>query len=185
LFPYEGTWFPCRGTTVDEDQGMRITRLSDGSFINSDTGEIIDHERFTFIAVPDRQRIKEDWFMAFQDAREMLAKDREIWGQPRAILDFLESRLSFENFIGVEQSEIAKALEIGRNKVSEGIKKLVDKGIIEKGPKLGRTYSYKLNPFYGWKGRVKNLKDERKRRLTVVKGGVSGEDPACSNKIPK
>ncbi len=148
---------------------MKVKQLPDGSMVDVDTGVILEQERYTFIAVPFRQKLKEDWFMAFQEAREKLARDKELWGQPRAVLDFLEARLSFENYIAIEQAEISKALDIGRNKVSEAIKKLLDKNIIEKGPKIGRTWSYKLNPFYGWKGSIKNLKDERKKRLKIVR----------------
>jgi hypothetical protein len=153
---------------VDEDQEMRVRRLPDGNFIDLETGEILSEEKYVFLAVPVRQKIKEDWFMAFQDAFESLAKDKELWGQTTAILHYFMSRLSFENYIAVEQTAIAKDLGIEKTRVSESIKKLVNKGIIEKGPKIGKTWSYKLNPYYGWKGRVKNLKEERTRRLKVV-----------------
>ncbi len=161
---------------------MRVRRMSDGSFVDQETGEILSDERYIFLAVPMREKIKEDWLMTFQDALEVIAKDRDLRGEPRAVLDYLMSKLSFDNFIAVEQSVISVELIIHKSNVSRSIKMLVEKGIIEKGPRIGRTYAYKLNPFYGWKGRVKNLKDERKKRLTVVKGGASGEDPSNSGK---
>ena len=148
---------------------MKFQQLADGSLLDKETGEILDQSRGTFIFIPSRIKIKEGWFMAFQDAFESLATDKELWGQPTAVLHYLMSKLSFENFIAVEQAEIAKKLGIERTRVSESIKKLVDKEILEKGPRLGKSWSYKLNPLYGWKGRVKNLKDERKKRLTLVK----------------
>jgi DNA-binding transcriptional regulator GbsR (MarR family) len=109
--------------------------------------------------------------MAFQDALKELAKDRELWGRPRAVLDYLMSRLSFENYIAIEQKEICDEVGLNKANVSASIKVLTDKKIIEKGPKIGRTWSYKLNPFYGWKGRVTNLKEERKKRLKSIDGG--------------
>jgi len=150
---------------------MRFQQLPDGSLLDKETGEILDQGSGTFVFIPSRIKIKEGWFMAFQDAFESLAKDRELWGQPTAVLHYLMSKLSFENYIALEQKEISTTLEMDKSDVSRAVKTLVGKGILEKGPRLGKSWSYKLNPFYGWKGRVKNLKDERKKRLSVVNGG--------------
>jgi hypothetical protein len=46
--------------------------------------------------------------------------------------------------------------------VSQAIKKLVDKGVLEKGPKLGRSCSYRINLFYAWKGKTSNREKARK-----------------------
>jgi hypothetical protein len=154
---------------------MRILQKADGTFVDQRTGEVLEKEQYTFVAIPSRQKIKEDWFMAFQDAFKELSKDRELWGRPIAVLHFLMSKLSFENFIAVEQKEICEELDLLKPHVSEAMKKLCEKGIVEKGPRVGNTRSYKLNPFYGWKGRVKNLQDERKMRLKAIDGGKSAK----------
>lgn len=150
---------------------MKFHQLPDGSLLDKETGEILDQNRGTFMFVPSRVKIKEDWLMTFQDALVALAADRDLWGRPRAVLDYMMGRLNFDNYIALEQREIADALSLERSNVSSAIKMLVDKGIIEKGPRLGKSWSYKLNPYYGWKGRVKNLKEERKKRLSVIDGG--------------
>ncbi len=114
--------------------------------------------------------------MAFNLAFEDLAKDKELWGQPTAVLHYLMSKLSFENYIAVEQMEIARALDIEKTRVSEAIRKLLEKKIIERGPRLGKTWSYKLNHYYGWRGSVVNLqqarnvelKPKRKSKLSLV-----------------
>jgi hypothetical protein len=158
---------------LDQGEGilMRFKQLPDGSMVNTETGEVMEQSKGTFIYVPSKIKFKEDWFMAFQDALKELAKDRELWGRPRAVLDYLMSRLSFENYIAIEQKEICEEVGLNKANVSASIKVLTDKKIIEKGPKIGRTWSYKLNPFYGWKGRVTNLKEERKKRLKSIDGG--------------
>jgi len=150
---------------------MRFQQLPDGSLLDRETGEILDQSRGTFVFVPSRIKIKEGWFMAFQDAFESLARDKDLWGQPTAVLHFLMSRLSFDNYIALEQKEISDQLSVDKSDVSRAIKKLVEKGILEKGPRIGKSFSYKLNPLYGWKGRVKNLNEERKKRLSVIDGG--------------
>jgi predicted transcriptional regulator len=57
---------------------------------------------------------------------------------------------------------IAKKLEMDKSVVSKAMRLLVDKGIILK-VKEGTTTGYKLNPHYGWKGKVSNMEIEKKR----------------------
>jgi hypothetical protein len=45
-------------------------------------------------------------------------------------------------------------LEIPKQCIYESSKKLVDKGILIKGLKVGRHQTYRLNAFYGWKGKA-------------------------------
>jgi DNA-binding MarR family transcriptional regulator len=150
---------------------MSYRRLPDGSFVDASTGEILDNNDYQIIAIPRRIKLKEGWFMAFQEAFEALAVDKDLSGQTMKVLMFLMSKLSFENYIGLEQKEISTKLAIHKSDVSSAMRTLVGKGILEIGPKLGRSKTYKLNPFYGWKGRIKNLKEERKKKLSVIDGG--------------
>ena len=150
---------------------MRFQQMPDGSILDKETGEILDQGCGTFVFIPSRIKIKEGWVMTFQDGLAALAADKDLWGRPRAVLDYMMSRLNFENYIALEQREIVEKLGIHQPDVSSAIKMLVAKGVLEKGPRLGKSWSYKLNPFYGWKGRVKNLKEERKKRFSVVDGG--------------
>ena len=97
--------------------------------------------------------------MAFQDAFEELAKDREITNEPRRVLDYMFSKLDFENFIQLSQKEIIEILGINKSNVSKAIKLLTRKTDCIEGPKVGRSRCYRLNPNYGWKGKVKNLQN--------------------------
>ena len=150
---------------------MSYRRLHDGSFVDTLTGEVLDNNEYQIIAFPRRIKIKEGWFMAFQEAFEALAMDKDLNGQTMKVLMFLMAHTSFENYVGLEQKMICDKLQMHKTDVSLAMKKLVEKGILEKGPKLGRSSTYKLNPYYGWKGKIKNLKDERKKRLSVIDGG--------------
>jgi hypothetical protein len=156
-----------------------LTQLSNGDMMNPETGEVFRgrSQDGTFVYVHHRPKLK-GWFMVFQDAFTELAKDRELWGQPTAVLHFLMGKLDFENHILVQQVEIASALNLPKTRVSEAMKKLVDKGVILKGPKIGRTASYKLNINYGWKGKVVNFKKEQgKRAFEVINGGMESQEP--------
>lgn len=132
-------------------------------------------DKYVFVAIPRTQCKLQGWFMGFQGAFEALGLDKEITIQPMRVLMFLLSRMDFENFIAVEQKEISKMLGMHKTDVSLAMKKLVDKGILEKGPKLGRTSSYRMNLNYAWKGKAKNREAARKElyknaKLHLVKG---------------
>jgi DNA-binding MarR family transcriptional regulator len=114
--------------------------------------------------------------MVFQEAFETLAKDSDLTGETWRILSYLFSKLNFENDIHLAQADIAKALEMRKQNVSRAMKLLCDKQIILKGPKVGRTVTYRLNAHYGWKGRVKNLDNVRKAQFRVIDGG---KEPAA------
>jgi DNA-binding transcriptional ArsR family regulator len=138
------------------------------ALFNTQTGEIL--EGGIPIYVGAKVKWRENWFMGIQEAFIALAKDKEIAGRARRILDYLFGKLGFENYICVTQQEISKELDIEKENVSREIKKLVNKGIILPGPKLGRTSTYRLNSEYGWRGKVRNLADARmKPNLELVK----------------
>jgi hypothetical protein len=46
---------------------------------------------------------------------------------------------------------------MNRPQVSCAIGLLERKGILVRGPKIGKSYGYRLNPYYGWKGKVRKL----------------------------
>jgi hypothetical protein len=128
--------------------------------IDLDTGEILQGVPVYLYA---KVKWREDWFMGIQEAFIALAKDKEIRGRTRSVLDYMFGKLAFENYICIQQKEIVEALEINKTNVSKAIKLLLQRGIILPGPKLGRTTSYRLNSGYGWKGKVINLADERSK----------------------
>ena len=136
--------------------------------VDRETGEVMQG---CMVYLPYRPRLTERWFMAFQDAFEEIAKDREITSEPRRVLDYMFSKLDFENFIQLSQKDIAEALGMQKQNVSNAIKLLIRKQIILEGPKVGRSKCYRLNPNYGWKGKVKTLQEARREQLKVIKGG--------------
>lgn len=96
--------------------------------------------------------------MTSQDAVMALAMDKELAGRPLRVLLYLLSRLDFENYIQVPQATIAEALELHKSDVTRAIQTLEAKGILLRGPKVGRSYAWRLNPTYGWKGKARNLR---------------------------
>ncbi len=133
----------------------KITRFRT---IDMETGEIVQGVP---VYIATKVKLREGWFMGFQDAFIALAKDREITMDSRRVLDYLMGNLGFENYIAIPQRQIAEALNMQKANVSRAIKLLVNKQILIEGPKLGRTHTYRLSNTYGWKGSVKNLNKTR------------------------
>lgn len=88
------------------------------------------------------------------------------------------SKLDYENLLVLNQSELADSLNMTRHNFSRSMKKLTEEGIILKGPRIGVSRSFRLNPTYGWKGTASNHKKAVKSHLEVIRGG---KDPRESN----
>jgi len=137
--------------------------------INLETGEI---EEGVSVVVGRRIRWRENYFMTFQDKLEEMSQDAELAGYPLRVMMALMARLGWDNWLHVNQTEMAKRLEMDRANVSRAIKLLTDKGLIIKGPKMGRSHAYKLNSNYGFKGKLEDLtayRQKEKRHLSLVK----------------
>ena len=104
------------------------------------------------------------WIMNSQEALKLLAVDRELKGETYRVLLLLLSLLDFENWIQITQKEISETLEMKKSQVSRAISLLEEKEIVLKGPKVGRSYAFRLNPYFGWKGDVKHLNNYRKKQ---------------------
>ena len=122
-------------------------------------------EEFGFPVIVGRKRnpYGKGWVMNSQEALEIVAKDRDIKGETYRVLFFICARLDFENWVQISVTEIANELNLKQPHVSRAMKVLEDKQIILRGPKVGRSYAFMLNPEFGWKGKVTNLEDYRRQ----------------------
>jgi transcription initiation factor IIE alpha subunit len=130
--------------------------------VDQDTGEVLEGV-VVYCGIKHNPYTK-GWVMNSQDAMESLSKDKDIKGETHRIIWYLLSRLDFENWIQITQKEISEELGINKVNVSKAITLLEEKELIVRGPKLGRTYAFRLNPLFGWKGKVRNLDDYRKEQ---------------------
>ena len=135
--------------------------------IDVETGEVL--EAGTLVYLPSRPKLREGWIMTFQDAFVKLAADRTLKGEQLRVLLYLIGRLDFENWVHVPQTEIAEVFGLHAPHVSRAIAALTSKGLLTRGPKLGRVGTLRLSLNVGWKGCVSSLRAERKRHLSVVK----------------
>jgi predicted transcriptional regulator len=129
--------------------------------VNRKTGEKKEGY-FVYIAYPKPKITGNRWFMSFQDSLAIIAEDKELTGETLRVFMLALSELEFENYITIKQVAIAEKLGLQKANVSRAMKLLVAKGIILK-VKEGTTTGYKLNPTYGWKGKVSNRDIELNR----------------------
>jgi len=109
-----------------------------------------------------------EYFCMFQNASELLATDVHLTGNDYRVLFLLFSFLDMKNYISVNHTHISEKLNMQKSHVSRSIATLIDRGIIIKGPRVGKGFTYILNSKYGYKGHLKNINDTRKKHLQLV-----------------
>ena len=119
--------------------------------VNQETGEI---EPGMMVLVPVKNKLRDPFMLAAREGFLRLARDKDLTGEDRRVLDVYLASLDYENWIHISQQEIADYLEMKKPNVSRATKRLVEKQILIEGPKAGRSKTFRLNAFYGWKGKI-------------------------------
>ena len=130
-------------------------------YIDERTGE---EYGFPVIFGRKRNPYGNGWIMNSQKALDIIAEDKDLKGTTLRVFLKVCARVDFENWVHLPLNELADELSIGKSHISEHVKLLVKKGVLLKSEKIGRSYAYRLNPDFGWKGKVKNLDQYRKQR---------------------
>jgi hypothetical protein len=104
------------------------------------------------------------WIMNSQKALDIIAEDKDLKGTTLRVFLKVCARVDFENWVHLPLNELAEELSIGKSHISEHVKLLVKKGVLLKSEKIGRSYAYRLNPDFGWKGKVHHLEEYRQQQ---------------------
>ena len=128
---------------------------------------------YDLVAVPRERHSGGRFAMVMQDALARVA--REDWPDiDYRVLVMLFSRLDWENYLHLDLTELAKEMNRGRVTVSRSISRLVAAGVLHRGPRVGRSWTYRLDPNLGWKGKPDSRRRVQaeldKRGWTVVDG---------------
>ena len=118
--------------------------------IDPTTGEIVGKKAFL---AKGKVNLHGEFVMARQDGFLRLALETDLTGADRRVLDVYFGNLDFENYIQINQQSIADYLGMKKQHVNRSTRKLVEKNILIEGRKVGKHMTYRLNPFYGWKGK--------------------------------
>lgn len=126
------------------------------------------------VSVPRRRHLG-GFFMADQSGFRRLAM-LDLPASTVRVLHYLLSVLDFENFIHVSQADVARELDVDRAVVSRAVKQLREEGVLVRGPKVSHSWTYRVDPNLGWKGRAARREEARRQLLEgrgwdVVEGG--------------
>ena len=134
-----------------------------------DQGEIHDNVVAVLVGHKIHSPYGSNWMQINQHFLKEFAARRDLGNEVLRVFLYLNARLDFENVIQVPQVEIAAELGMQRQNVNRAIKQLEELGVIIRGPKVGRSSSWRLNPQAGWKGRVVHLREAQRQHLELVK----------------
>lgn len=130
------------------------------------------------------------FFMADQDGMVALAK-LELKGRTKDVLLYILGKIDYENWLLINQAQIAEDLGMKSPHVSRAFKELEDKRIIYKvqflsGTRWGhkvkgddtKRWAFRLDPVYAWKGRASTRKTAMQKvsRIKIKKMAEEIED---------
>ena len=156
------------------------TSVLEALFCDSRTGEFTNP---THVLVPVRVKVK-DWLMLFHGGSELLAKDKEIGAEGLRVFLYIISHVNYENELLKTQADVREALGMRQQHVSRAFKLLVKKEILIEGKKVGARKIYYLNPYFGWKGSAKRLKERLQDEVEskIGRSHQSEVNPSSSSK---
>lgn len=117
-----------------------------------------DNEVTGYILHTRPNRLGANWVATFQDGLAWMARQEGMTGEQWRVFAYLVSRLDFDNYLRVPQTDIANELNMRTSNVSRAIKKLAELDIITVGPMAGHSKTYRLNPRIAHRG-SKNYKE--------------------------
>lgn len=137
--------------------------------VDLDTGEIIEEGFVAYVAPKRKNWFGTGWFAMSQEMLKVIATSG-LSGNDYSVLMIMLSNLDYENLLVVNQAKLASEIGINRQHFSRSLRKLISKGIILQGPKIGVSRSFRLNPTFGWKGSASNHKKAVKTHLKLIEG---------------
>lgn len=136
---------------------MKNRKNTKETIVNYDTGEIIGH---IIYPVYKKYLKEEEWFIAMQEGLDYITQlktEKKLNGQDVTVFLKLLTIMDFENNIFIKQTELCEKLKIHKSNMTTSFRKLLNERIIYKGEDIGMNGKYVLDPFFGYKGKIKNL----------------------------
>lgn len=143
--------------------------------VDLDTGEVLEGAVLGLFYPKRQNGFRQGWVAMAQDALMALAR-MKLGDEAQRVLFAVLARLDFENYIALSQAELGEAIGMQRTNVSRALSKLQDAGVLLRGPKAGRSITFRLNPSFGWKGSASNHRAALRERMKSA--GLSVVEPA-------
>ncbi len=127
-------------------------------------GEIFEGAALALIFPKRRNGFGEGWIAMAQPALMALATNG-FGKEAYQVIFGVIALLDFENWIQLNQSELAEKLKMKRQNLNRALSRLEKEKILFRGPRVGRSTTFRLNPNYGWKGSAKKHNEALKEKM--------------------
>jgi DNA-binding Lrp family transcriptional regulator len=87
------------------------------------------------------------------------------------------AKLDFENYLVLNQAQLARELGMKQGNVSRAVARLLEEGVLLAGPRIGVNRTYTLNPHYGWKGSARGHQEALQARMKAAGLSVVQTEP--------
>ena len=152
-----------------------MPKISTRKYIDEESGEIRDEGVPILFAPKRKNAFYGGWLAMNQEAGKRIANS-DLGQFDFRVLLLIMSVLTFENYLYINQAQLARDLGAERQHVNRSLSKLIELGLLEKGPKAGNVTTYRLDPTFVWKGSAKNhhiaIRDRMK--TSNISGVVGG-----------
>lgn len=128
---------------------------------------------------PQKRAYAEEWFSLWQSPSdigvsmtEQAKMERPLTQTEYRVRDWIIGTIGLDNFVHVNQSEVARELRVQRADVSRAIKRLIELEILIQGPKFGRSNSYKVHPAFCFRGSLDRAVASRREAIKNRKAKI-------------
>lgn len=119
--------------------------------VDCTTGEV---KEGVIVLHPPKYKLRGDFMLLDLQGMKRLLMDKDITAVDWRVLAIIMTGLEYENWFTITQQEMAEQIGTKQQNVARSLKKLIEKSIVIKERRSGKTNSYRLNAFYGWKGKA-------------------------------
>ena len=140
-----------------------------------------------FVPPKPKRKYRAKWLILWQDASEIglsmgeQAERNVLTVTEYRVRDWLMAKIGIGNYASISQAEMCRKLHIDKANANRAVKRLVELGILIKGPKSGRSYTYMFSPVFcfsgglceGVKQRAACIETVKPRKGKGVKGTTS------------
>ncbi len=117
-------------------------------YADLETGELFD---LAVVAVPRPTHRQFGVFTMITNEVVDRASDN-LSSEDFRLLMRLVTRMDDRNYLFLDLTAFAAEIKRGRVYTSRAIARLVDLGALQRGPRVGRSWTYRLDPWLGWRG---------------------------------
>lgn len=144
--------------------------------VDAETGEVLEGAVLGMFFPKRQNGFGKGWVAMSQNAMMELAR-ADLGARDMRVLFAVLAKLDFENYLLLSIADLADEIGMQRPNVSSSITKLEKLGVLTRGPKAGRSSTFRLNPSFGWKGSATNHQKALRERMKAAGMSVVKSEP--------